>query len=246
MGREDFKVTAPTFLADLGAISDGCLQIGGEEARHVLKSRRMQVGHEIFLTDGKGLLARGEISESDSKHNLVGVRVLQFRDEAPSIPRLSLACAVPKGDRQSTILGMTTQLGVDQIIPLICEFSPARFGDGQRRRWQKLIVEAGKQSRRGRFPELCDPVSVAGVLDMAGDSVTCLIGDPAGAALSDISEIRDANEIMLLVGPEGGFSRQEILRLEQKNILKLRLGSHILRTETAAVAMVSLLAQLKR
>ena len=246
MEMEDFPVRAPTFLAELDVVSGDRLDIAGEEARHILKSRRMQAGQEIFLTNGRGILVRGEITSCDNKRDAVQVEVRQLREEALTLPQITLACAVPKGDRQSTILGMTTQLGVDRIIPLDCDYSTSRFSEGQFRRWKKLIDEAGKQSRRSRFPELCAPVSVAEALDMVGDSVLCLIGDPAGDTLAGLSGIRDANEIMLLVGPEGGFSRQEILRLEQKNILKLRLGNHILRTETAAVAMVSLLAQLKR
>ena len=109
---EDFKVTAPTFFAELNFINGDQLEIAGEEAGHILKSRRMQAGQEIFLTNGKGILAQGKIAEYDSKRNLVHVQVLRRREEVPIPPHITLACAVPKGDRQSVLLGMTTQLGL--------------------------------------------------------------------------------------------------------------------------------------
>ena len=106
---QDFTVSAPTFIAELDLSSSDRLEIAGEEARHILKSRRMQAGQEIFLTNGSGILARAEITACDSKGGLVQVQVLQYREEAHIPPHITLACAMPKGDRQSMILGMTTQ-----------------------------------------------------------------------------------------------------------------------------------------
>jgi len=154
-------------------------------------------------------------------------------------PRIHLISAVPKGDRQSILLDMATQLGISDYTPLSCARSTVKPGENAPVRWQRTIIEACKQSRRAWIPKIHLPESVETVANrekLAQHLV--LVADPTGGPMTQPAT-DGLNEIVLLVGPEGGFSPAEIAQLQVAGATLVALGSGILRTETAAVAILA-------
>ena len=230
------KPDAPLFYLDAlpainaeGALSD-------EESRHVLAARRMAVGDSLYLTDGRGGLARVTISEVQHKRRVV-VRVDEktFRRKPEQV--LHIAAAPPRGDRMTVMLDMLTQLGMTRFTPLQCEFSPTKITEKTLIRWRRICLAACKQSRRLWLPALSEPVSLRQLLEKRGDAR--LIAAHPGTERVSWESVRESEEAILLVGPEGGFSPAEIDIMRKAGVEWSDLGENILRIETAAITMLA-------
>ena len=239
---------APVFQVDKPVEQGQEVSLSGDEGAHIVRSKRMKPGEDIILTDGEGMRARGVISAIDSGSKSLTVHVLGVERIQPSKPIVTLASAIPKGERQSVLLNMATQLGMDRYIPLDCDRSVVRFQPRMAGRWQRLIDSACKQSRRCHFPRICPVQTVDQLLDDDSTRRTVVVGDIEGRSLAGLfaDQPRQNGEIILLAGPEGGFSEKENRIIAEKNSLKLRLGDNVLRTETAAVALMAATNQLKQ
>ena len=141
-------------------------------------------------------------------------------------------------------MDMMTQLGVTDFTPLRCERSVACQGQRSVERWRRLILEACKQSRRAWLPTLHAETSFTEVVDDIGlGGYTRLVADPSGVSLTELGGVQlEKSNLSLMVGPEGGFSDTETAILRGANVIPVRLGDGILRIETAAVALVTLVA----
>jgi 16S rRNA (uracil1498-N3)-methyltransferase len=155
---------------------------------------------------------------------------------------LHLACALPKGDRQATLLDMATQLGITDFTPLACEHSVVAPGPNSALRWQRICVEACKQSRRAYLPRLHAARTPAEVARKHG-ALALLIAHPDGQAFAQAGARLTTAGAMLLIGPEGGFSPQEVAAVRAAGGEPVALGSAILRVETAATALLALVAE---
>ena len=221
------------------------LEISGEEAIHILNSRRLRRGDTIFLTNGTGLCARGEIASADSSQHKLWVKIEEVHEYSVARPRLIVASALPKGERQAVLLNMATQLGMNEFIPLDCDHSVVRFHDKMAVRWRRLVAEACKQSRNCHFPVIRPGCSLATLVAGISDKTRLVVGDSRGQSMHQLGEKlqTDIEALVLVVGPEGGFSDKETMLLIQQNSLKLRISNHILRTETAAISMIAAMNQ---
>ena len=183
----------------------------------------------------------------------VHVRVRSVRQCPPSRPALHLAAALPKGDRQSTLVSMATQLGLASFTPLATRRSVARAGKNAAERWQRVALAACKQSRNPWFPAF-EEESTPETFAKRHAGSTCIVLHPGEGARSlgeiileviakDIAEagVADASDVALMVGPEGGFGEEEVAACVAAGALCARLGTTILRTETAAVAALAVL-----
>ena len=139
-----------------------------------------------------------------------------------------------KGERFGVLLGMAAQLGIMSFTPLDCEYSVVHPGERHAVRGRRLLVEACKQSRNPWLPAWENP-STPGTMNPRG---TMLFAHPGGESAATSME-RPAEELTVLVGPEGGFSEAETAQLDARGATALSLGPNILRIETAAVAMVA-------
>lgn len=216
-------------------------EITGEEASHALRSRRLRAGDDIDLTNGHGLIASAEITSVRSRPDILEVAIRPPVEIAAATPPVVLASALPKGERLSTMLDMATQLGMDRFVPLECDFSVVPYRPKMQDRWMRIIASACKQSRRvwhpgigqGISPQKLEQEVSANNLVVYGDHNRREELDPAGIP-------QPVQQITVIVGPEGGFSDRELLHLEQSpRAHGVSIGCHILRTETAAVAMLS-------
>ncbi len=244
------KISESMFFVE-GVGRPGAVQrIAGPEARHVLLSRRKSKGDWLFLTDGKGAVARACIQTIGSDRNSLDVRIAESGHHAPSVPYRILASAVPKGERQSTMLDMAVQLGICGFVPLECDFSTGHFRNAVRARWHRVLIQSCKQCRQACFPWIGESMTPGQLFDNYRSEIadgTCLVflGDPAGEKLTDLDVPYngEVETLLMIVGPEGGFSDHEKSILDRQNVLKLQLSKQTLRTEAAAVALVSAVYQ---
>jgi 16S rRNA (uracil1498-N3)-methyltransferase len=233
-------VSDPLFFAEFLPPAGERLVLGGDEARHAAASRRLRVGDTLSLFDGRGACACAALEHIERRGQTLELRVLDRTDMPPPQPQVHLACALPKGDRQSVLLDMATQLGMSRFTPLECERSVVTAGANSAARWLRICLEACKQSRRLHLPAIdasATPRHVAGAAVAAGQTV--LVAHPSGRDLHEALSARNAAGITLLVGPEGGFSEREIAEIAASGATPVTLGSAILRIEAAAVAMLA-------
>lgn len=238
-------MSEPLFYSEHLAEPGATLALTGDEARHAAASRRLRIGDTLWLFDGHGGVARTTLVNIAARARTLDLRIEERRTEPAPSPMIHLACALPKGDRQSTLLDMTIQLGMTHFTPLECERSIVQPGKGSPARWQRICLEACKQSRRTHLPVIHAPATPADVVHRAiarGDAVW--MAHPGARAIPASSAVNQSAEadITILVGPEGGFTEVEAARAAADGAGLLVLGSAILRIETAAVALVAAFA----
>ncbi|UCH52782.1 MAG: 16S rRNA (uracil(1498)-N(3))-methyltransferase [Pseudomonadota bacterium] len=233
-------MTAPWFYCpDLDPASDRAT-LPATEVSHALGARRLRVGAEVSLFDGRGQVARAQIAAVNNRDRSVELQISERRRQAPSAAR-HLACALAKGDRQATLFDMATQLGATDLTPLECEHSVVTVGPNSVARWERICLEACKQSRRAYLPRLHAPTT-PDALCAARQATRTLIAHPDGLAFARLEPLRTTDDVLLLIGPEGGFTDGEVAAARANGAQTVALGDAILRIETAAVALLALVA----
>jgi 16S rRNA (uracil1498-N3)-methyltransferase len=218
--------------------ADEHLTLAGAEAEHARAARRLVVGDGVWLFDGQGTVGHAIIIAVDRRTGSLRLQLQQRDVIPPAFPRVELACALPKGERQTVLLDMATQLGMTEFYPLLCERSIVRSGRNATRRWQRICLEACKQSRRAYLPVIHAPLTLPQVLAGLDDSYALWVADPTGVPLPQVSSERH-ERLLLMVGPEGGFSATELTHIVNARAQTINLGKAVLRTETAAVALLA-------
>ncbi len=225
------------YCAELTGVGD-TVALRGPEARHVAGSRRLKIGDGICLFDGRGAVGRATIENIDRRAKTIVAKVEECQVVPAPTPRIELACALPKGERLAILLDMTTQLGMAAFRPLECERSVVKSGSTAHARWQRICAEACKQSRRPHLPIIHSLATPAQVLaDTNGCDIW--VADPTGVRIADVDAGKASDRLVLMVGPEGGFSENELAHLLRARGQMISLGESILRIETAAVALLS-------
>lgn len=216
--------------------NDQLVELSEAESAHALKSRRLREGAPIQLINGHGLVAQGVIAATQKRS--VSVRIQAIKKH-PKPALISIATAIPKGDRQRNMLDMLTQLGVSEIIPLHCEHSVTHFKTAMRDKWERVTIEACKQSQNPWVPRIRDAVRIDELIACTNSQL--MYADANGSSMFDYcnscSEL--PNEIIIMIGPEGGFSEQEIKLLRHSDCTAISLASTILRTELACVSALA-------
>ena len=217
------------------------------EAHHVMHVMRLGVGEEVTLFDGSGREFQATIAEITRRTVRLDILHSQSINRERTIP-IVLGVVWPKGDRQRWLVEKACELGVARIVPLITERSDETGRRCSDQKLHRAVIEASKQCRRNKLMEISDPLPVDQFLsDLPGD-VTGLLADPGGVAWSEfqrhVQDIRKADEdrpvaMHLAVGPEGGFTEDEVTLAAGKSWTVVDLGPRILRIETAALALVT-------
>jgi 16S rRNA (uracil1498-N3)-methyltransferase len=232
-------LSLPTFFNSELNINDALIELSPQESQHAAKARRLKVGSAVRVLNGRGLLAEAKVHLVE--RSKVTLALDEIRSFASPERRVRIATAIPKGDRQKAMLDMLTQLGVSQVVPLNCEYSVTRFSANMQEKWLRVAIEACKQSQNPWLPEILPAQDVAALQSSAAKPV--FYADGQGHALADLLVDADT-EVTIAIGPEGGFSPAEIAHFKALGISAIRLGGHILRTETAAIAAASQWAQI--
>jgi 16S rRNA (uracil1498-N3)-methyltransferase len=238
-------VSLPVYV--LASVADrttgDAVVLDGDEGHHAAVVRRTAVGEVVGLTDGAGTLARCRVTAVD-KSGLT-VEVLDVGIRPPELPQVVVVQATPKGDRGELAVEMLTEVGVDVIVPWTASRSVARWR-GERAakslaKWRTAAREAAKQARRVWFPTVAEPASTEDVVALLGQaSVRVVLHEAASGPLADVP-VPGRGQIVVVVGPEGGISDDELAAFAAVGAEPLRMGSSVLRSSTAGVAAVAAL-----
>lgn len=213
---------------------EGRYHLPPEEARHLTRVCRRAPGDRVEIFDGRGFATTALIVEAKGDSAVLQAEGEPLPAAQPAF-RLTLATAVPKGDRLGWIVEKATELGVERLIPIVAERSVVIPRDSKLDRLRRSIVEAAKQSRRSRLMDLDPPMEWARLVESFADRPRFL-ADPAGRAPSAWPSLPRGGEIVLAVGPEGGLTRDELERAAAAGWISIALGCHTLRIETAGLA----------
>jgi 16S rRNA (uracil1498-N3)-methyltransferase len=209
--------------------------VRGEEFHHAARVLRLRVGEEVEVIDRAGISAMGRVTEIGHESLTVMVEEMVVSRESPL--RMTLALALIAPEKFELVLQKGTELGVSRFIPLITARTEVRAERvaGKRERWEKIVLEAVKQSGRSIVPEVEPPVTFDEVLKRDGEKVLLDAEHPTTSAAI-------AGNITLLVGPEGGWTEEEIERAVRAGAKTQRLGPRRLRAETAAIVAAAFFA----
>ena len=241
-------MTAPVFVVEhFDAGSGGQYVLDGPEGRHAVSVKRLQPGEEVVLTDGAGRYAVCDVIAAEGKDRLV-VHMTSVSEEPEPAPRITVVQALPKGDRGELAVETMTEVGVDAVVPWQAARCITQWrGDRGLKalgKWRATAREAGKQSRRTRFPEIADAATTKQVAALLAQADFAAVlhedRDYASEPLAT-AELPSSGEIVLVVGPEGGVSEQELALFEEAGAKAYRLGRSVLRTSTAGTAATALL-----
>ncbi|MZD05614.1 16S rRNA (uracil(1498)-N(3))-methyltransferase, partial [Streptomyces sp. SID5785] len=231
-------MTAPVFVVDGAVPGDRPYVLDGAEGRHAVSVKRLRAGEDVVLTDGLGCWTEAVVVASEGKDRLV-VEAGPVRTEEEQRPRITVVQALPKGDRGELAVETMTETGVDAIVPWAASRCITQWR-GERGvkalgKWRATAREAGKQSRRVRFPQVAEAASTKEVARLLGAADLAVVlhedRDCASAALAS-AELPATGEIVLVVGPEGGVSPEELAVFGEAGAGTYRLGRSVLRTST--------------
>ncbi|MFE3094702.1 16S rRNA (uracil(1498)-N(3))-methyltransferase [Streptomyces sp. NPDC059248] len=239
-------MTAPVFVVDSldGTAPGSVVTLEGPEGRHAVSVKRLRAGEDVVLTDGLGRGAAGRVLGTEGKDRLV-VEAVGLLAEPESSPRITVVQALPKGDRGELAVETMTETGVDAIVP----WSAARCvtqwrgerGAKSLTKWRATAREAGKQSRRLRFPEVAEAATGRQVAELLAAADFAAVLHEEGATPLATADLPADGSIVVVVGPEGGVSPEEIALFEAAGARPYRLGRSVLRTSTAGTAATALL-----
>ena len=208
------------------------VKINDEEQQHIVKVLRMREGEEIFVTDGKGNLAKGNLIFEGKK---VSLDIKEIKENLPEFsPKLHIAIAPTKNiDRIEFFVEKATEMAISEITILQTEKTERKNLNIDKLR--KQAIAASKQSLRFHFPKINDVTKLSDFLKNINPKNTFVAHCDASFERTEISKIQNVENITFLIGPEGDFSEKEIKLLAEKDIKAVSLGNQRLRTETAGI-----------
>ncbi|GAA1989539.1 16S rRNA (uracil(1498)-N(3))-methyltransferase [Microbacterium pumilum] len=215
----------------------------GAEAHHAATVRRVRVGEDVTIGDGRGAWLTGECQSVAPRE--VVVRILARSDVPRPRPRIVLVQALAKGDRDELAVQTATELGVDEIVPWQAARSVSRWDEAKaakgRARWAAIVREAAKQAHRAWLPEVAALQTTADLSHRAAAARVLVLEPTAETALTALSFTTD-DDIVLVVGPEGGIAPEELDALTSAGATTVRLGDTVLRTSTAGPAALAIVS----
>jgi 16S rRNA (uracil1498-N3)-methyltransferase len=227
-------------------------RLTGDDAHHLMKVMRAEPGEEIIISNGldREVLAR----VSDIGKGLVEAEVVrELPMDKEAAVEVWIAQSLPKGDKLETVIQKCTELGADRFIPFLSKRTVVQYDDKKEakrvERWSKIAKEAAEQAHRNRVPAVETPVSWKRLLELVKETDLALfcyelesgltLRERLAEQLSSPAVDGRRPRILVLVGPEGGFTEQEALEAEAAGCRSISLGKRILRTETAAMAALA-------
>jgi 16S rRNA (uracil1498-N3)-methyltransferase len=212
--------------------ADSFCVLGREESVHCMQVMRKAAGGTVFLTNGRGLIASGVV-EAEGK-GVCKVRIVDISEDRPSAWKLEMGVAPTKNaDRFGWFAEKAAEIGIDAIHPLICKHSERKIINPER--MNRLLIAAMKQSRNAFLPMMFPACTFQEMIAMPfeGQKMIAHCGDGNNPALHQALE--KGRNVLILIGPEGDFSMEEVRLAEKNGFISISLGKNRLRTETAAL-----------
>ncbi len=242
------KMTRRRFYASSTSFTKDKVTLVTEEARHLREVLRLKPGDEVYVFNGEGkeFLARIEESRGDNACLQVIREVEPARSE--SHLQLTLALALLKGDKFDLVVQKATELGIARIVPIITKHAEIRLRDESDKtkrvtRWQRIAMEAAKQSGRAVVPEVGSVISFDSLIEATERGTGLMFSERDGQSIMQIKEAGalSSKQMTALVGSEGGWSDEEIARARAAGWAIVTMGGRTLRAETAAIVVTALL-----
>ena len=238
----------PKFFTARENIKDTTLIIDSEDANHLKKVLRINVGDKITVCDGAGIDYTVKVSKIGKNEIECDIIDRQKSDTEPNI-NITLYQGLPKAAKMDYIIQKNTELGISKIVPAklarcVVKLENKAAEDKKYERWQKIAVASAKQSGRGIVPESGNPMTVDEIIEDVKDYDLVFVPyecEDQSRLKTIVESAPDAKDIAFIIGPEGGFDILEIEKLKAAGIKTVTLGKRILRTETAAESVVSML-----
>lgn len=228
------------FYAPKETIDEESVMLGDEETRHLRDVLRLKAGDEIRVFDGEGKEFSCLIENIGKRESSLNIT----EEVPPSSPEssleLTLAVGLLKGEKFDLVVQKAVELGVTSICPLITRRCDVKVKDGGKRheRWERIALEACKQSGRARLMAIKEIIKFEEYIETAGANSGILFSERGGESFSKINAGR---KITAVVGPEGGWEDSEIDAARGKGFAITTLGGRILRAETAAISIATIL-----
>ncbi len=216
-------------------LAPGPVHLDGPEAHHLATVCRLRPGDAVCLFNGDGHEYPARITHADRREVILDITAI----ESPERERLSqihVGVALPKGDRVQFLIEKLTELGVTTFTPIECEHSASYPRDGKREKLERYVIEASKQCRRNVLMQIADAMTFQAFCATLQPGERGLIAHPYDA--QPLPSIATASAIRIIIGPEGGLTDAEVQQARTLGWQAVNLGPRILRTETAAIALV--------
>lgn len=223
--------------------------IEGEDAHHILRVMRFKTGDQIICNQPDGKAAVAIITQIEEKKVIANVE--KWLDENTELPvKVTIAQGLPKGDKIELILQKGTELGAVAFIPFQAERSIVKWDERKQekkmKRYRKIVKEASEQSQRNILPHIYEPMNIEELIKESNPYDVKIFAYEEEAKVDDyhafgtiIKRLKEGDQVLICIGPEGGFSEQEVSLLKENGFHSVRLGPRILRTETAPLYVLS-------
>lgn len=214
----------------------------GDEAKHLSQVLRLRPGEVVAVFDGKG--RRADATVTEVARDRVGLKLGEASAVSAPDPEVILALAIPKGKKMDLVVQKAVELGVSSIQPLVTRHTIVQPGEGKSDKWQRVALEACKQSGLDHLPEVHEPLEIRRWLEScdAGFQGLRLIASLAEGARPMREIVRNSGKpgkITILVGPEGDFTTEETRAALDAGFFPVTLGDTVLRAETASLFCLS-------
>ena len=252
MALRDRKEVMNHFFTDPALIQGMDIYIQGEDVKHIKNVLRMKPGEEISVSNGiDDKEYRCEIAEINDSE--VRCRLRFIKEDGVELPlKITLFQGLPKADKMELIIQKAVELGAASIIPVACKRCMVQLDDKKyakkQERWQEIALAAAKQSKRALIPEVGEQLSFKQAVEVAKDmECRCIpyeLAEGMEATRSFLDKVAKApagSRAAIFIGPEGGFAEEEIELAKSAGIEPISLGRRILRTETAGMALLSMI-----
>ena len=231
-----------TFYVPRTQFQEDIATVVGSEHHHLRNVLRLGLEETIRIIDGEGMIITATITNIGSESAEARIKEGQYYES--SAPSITLFQGLPKHDKMELILQKTTELGVTQIVPIITERSLQKPSNNRLGRWQRIILSATKQCGRAWIPKLNEIKTLQDCLkEIHTYECTLILWEEESERhiQSVLRQNPDVNSTAIIVGPEGGFTENEVDDFQEKGCISVKTGSTILRTETAAIAGIAMI-----
>lgn len=219
-----------------------------EDAGHISKVLRMNVGDDVLIFDGSGYEYLSKLTSIDKDCCTAEILSKEFSEQEPVV-KVTVYQGIPKSGKMEGIIQKSVELGVCEIVPVATDRCVSRLDGGKKqneklKRWNKVAIEAAKQCGRGVLPRVAEPRDFSDAIEEMKKCDLALmpyemLGHNGVASLKTVLKASEFETVSVIIGPEGGFSDAEAELAEAKGITMVGLGKRILRTETVSSAILS-------
>ncbi|WP_456278232.1 16S rRNA (uracil(1498)-N(3))-methyltransferase [Bacillus sp. AK128] len=229
--------------------TEDSITIVGDDAHHIKRVMRMNEKDQVLCCNDQGRVCLSEITEFTNEG--VSLSIVEWLEESKELPiQVAIASGLPKGDKLELIIQKATELGADRFVPFNAARSIVKWdekkGEKKLERWMKIAKEAAEQSHRNQVPDILKPHSLKELLDLSESFDFKIVAFEEEAKQGErskfarvLADMKPGSSLLVVFGPEGGLTDQEISKLGNHGFVACGLGPRILRAETAPLYVLS-------